>query len=321
MTIHGGQNEVCFSGLDASNPLAFLAALGALRTLSLSRTTGRVSMSWQAAGGAWQPAVRASGGTWSREGILEALDQSLGAPADFRAFTLSPDLDAEPGTWQDKLRVPPEAYRAFLIAVQDSATADSRYAADFAACWSSEVCTIGDGVQDTSFQFTAGQQKFLSMARQLIEVTGRADLERSLFEPWRYTDPGPSMRWDPVDEARQYALQWYDPTNASRNPVVAMRGANRLAIEAIPLFPSVPIGHRLQTAGFAKLGRREVFTWPIWSGWLTVEVVPSLLCLPALQEQRPDRTALGAMGVVEVYRSQVVMPSGRYRCFTPARAA
>jgi hypothetical protein len=282
-------------------------------------------MVWRPVRGAWRPIVRRASGEWQPERVLELLDEALSTPADFRAFTLCPKPDADPVSWAGKLRLPREDYRSFALAAREATAPGHRYLADFAAAWASDACTLGGGVQDTSFQFTAGQQRFLAMVRQLVEETNRDDLRRSLFEPWRYEDSGPSLRWDPLDESRQYALQWYDPTNSSRNPLMAMRGANRLAVEALPFFPSVPLPGvwgeaRLRTKGFSRFERREYFTWPIWSGWLTADVVASLLSHPELSKREPDRKQLSPMGVEEVFRSAVVMPSGRYRSFAPAQA-
>src|SRR5690606_35990470 len=85
---------------------------------------------------------------------------------------------------------------------------------------------------------------------------------------------GMNLRWDPIDD-RRYALRWENP---SADPSKTMRGANRLAIEALPLLPTMPINSRLGTTGFQGSGTRDTFfTWPIWSVPLNMPVVASLL--------------------------------------------
>jgi len=97
-----------------------------------------------------------------------------------------------------------------------------------------------------------------------------------------------------------------------------MRGANRLAIEALPLLPTSPGERRLHTTGFSeRRGEGVHFTWPIWEMPLAVELVRSLLGLEDLQQPCPNRDSLLARGVVEVYRSQRITVD-KYRNFTAA---
>src|SRR5260370_17580916 len=78
---------------------------------------------------------------------------------------------------------------------------------------------------------------FLGFMRT-IHLTSTLDhIRRALFQPWDYSDPPPFMRWDP-NEYRPHALRADDPAkHRDRNNV---RRANRLAIEGLPLFPTVP---------------------------------------------------------------------------------
>jgi len=129
------------------------------------------------------------------------------------------------------------------------------------------------------------------------------------------------VRWDPREDVR-YALRWRDPSgeNALRSQAGSMLGANRLAIEGLALFPSVPVAGRLETTGFrGRRSRDTFFTWPIWEAATSVDGVRSILALAELQDERPDRGKLARLGVAEVYRSQRITV-GKYRNFTPAQA-
>jgi hypothetical protein len=98
-------------------------------------------------------------------------------------------------------------------------------------------------------------------------------------------------------------------------------GANRLAIESLPLLPTIPVGSTLRTTGFTGQGSRDTFwTWPIWEGLLPLDVVRSLLALRELQRPEPSRSMLVQMGVVEIYRSQR-LTVGKFRNFAPAASA
>jgi hypothetical protein len=97
-----------------------------------------------------------------------------------------------------------------------------------------------------------------------------------------------------------------------------MLGANRLAIEALPVFPCVPVKGQLETTGFR--GRRSsdtAFTWPLWDALLGIDAVRTLLALAELQENHPDRTQLRRRGIAEVFRCMRITV-GKYRNFTPA---
>jgi hypothetical protein len=168
----------------------------------------------------------------------------------------------------------------------------------------------------------AGHQDFLAVARNIVSNTTLHHLEKALFQPWQYDDPveKQTMRWDPTDDIR-YALRWRNP---SGDPVRKKRGtvlgANRLAIEGLPLLPTIPIGSVLYTTGFTGQNSRDTFwTWPIWQDPLPLDLVRSLLALRDLQLPEPPRRKLTVMGIVEVYRSQR-LTIGKFRNFAPAES-
>ena len=198
-----------------------------------------------------------------------------------------------------------------------------RRAADFVAAFGSDVIEDRDkdriAYTDLCFITGSGHQHFLGTARGLAESSGAAHLSEALFGPWRYSDKGLSMRWDP-DDAKEYALRWRDPSIGGASSVW---GANRLAFEALPLFPTVPKGKGLRTTGFRRHDRLHEFTWPLWTQSATMDTVRSLLSLCALQEVAPDRVQLQSMGVGEVFRVQRVRIGQRANfkvSFRPARA-
>lgn len=204
-----------------------------------------------------------------------------------------------------------------MIAARRCAAPANRAWADFLAAFGCESVTDDKGlIQDTSLRTMsgAGHQHFLGFMRTLISDTTSEELHAAMFLPWRYVDPRPSMRWDPADD-RRYAMRWDDP---SGDPIRTVRGANRLAIEALPLLPTMPVGADLATTGFSRLVDRGIYwSWPIWDRPVIVEVVRSLLAYDELQRQPPDRRQLSAMGVREIYRSRRIT-QGKYRNFTPS---
>lgn len=306
--------EIELTGLDGSNALAYMAALGTLRVLEMAWPAQGVRMSWRARA-SWLPVVhvdRPCGEDELIAALHSQLERMIGHPA------LAVD---------DDLKLAPERFRVFaqdmLEAFRDSG---DRVGADFAAAFGCEATMDKECIQDTALRFGAGQQRFLKALRYLAEKTDESHLRRALLQEWAYEDPPPSMRWDPEDD-RRYALRWKKPSD---DQIRTVRGANRLAVEALPMLSTAPRGTRLETTGFRGRGSLDTFwTWPIWEPPLSCAVVRSVLSLAVLQQMEPGyegdmdmqdglRGALRRMGIIEVYRSQR-LTIGKYRNFTPGR--
>jgi len=294
-------------GIDGANPLGFLAALGVLRTLFRAEDALRPRLAWQVHSGAWRPALTTEIAL-SRPELVARLDEALRSMVDHEAWRFSDNLNVEAGDFRSHA----------LAAAARASTADPT-AAEFVAAFACDAITEVDAkkgvvVCDTAFRTMsgAGHQHFLGFMRQLAACTEQDHLERALFEQWRYEDDKPSMRWDPIDD-RRYALRWNEP---SSDPIRTVRGANRLAIEALPLFPVMPRGTRLETTGFVTAGSRGTwFRWPIWSRPISMPVVQSLLASQRVRQASTNEAALRRMGVEAVFKSQRLTVE-KYRNFT-----
>ncbi|NOX55809.1 MAG: hypothetical protein GXP27_15485 [Planctomycetes bacterium] len=300
-----GNSSLELSGLNGSNLLAFLAAVGTLRSLSTAWPEEPVRMYWKRKAG-WCPVI-VTEQPLDEETLVATLHRRLRTMHDHPALAVD-----------DNLKIPPDRFRQYAAEACDQAhrTGDRTWA-DFVAAFGCDVIAQDKVIQDTAFRTMsgAGHQHFLKTMRELIEVTEPEHLRKALFQPWTYDDGRPSLRWDPEDD-RRYALRWNEP---SGDPIRTVRGANRLAIEALPLFPTAPVRSSLETTGFRTGGSRDTFfTWPIWSCAIPIDVVRTLLAIKELQQDDPDRRRLLAHGVVEVYRCQR-LTIGKYRNFAPAR--
>lgn len=297
-------------GIDGSNPLGFLAAVGTLRIVTGASLPSDWRLRWQMHEGIWTPELLGTE-RFSEEGLVELLMPHLTKAQNRAALKFAADL-----------KVSCDQFRKVTEKAQSAARLAEREDADFVAAFGCESVPISDKdptIRDTAFRTMsgAGHQHFLGSMLELVQDTVSDHLHASLFRPWQYSDERPSLRWDPMDD-RRYALRWRNP---SGDTVRTMRGANRLAVEALPLFPTAPGDQRLLTTGFSqRRGEGTRFTWPIWHGPSSVDVVRSMLSLGELQEPRPDRGRLSAMGIVEVYRSERIT-NGKYRNFTAATAA
>jgi hypothetical protein len=303
----GNSNGVELRGLEGGNLLGFLAALGVLRKLAEQTSAPEVQLSWVWSG-RWTPVVT-NPQIKSGDELVACLTPLVCGDA-----TINPVW-----TIGDNLTLSLEQFRDHLMIHAVAAGPAARSPADFLAGFGSDAYGSGpkkEQMTDTEFRTMsgAGHQNFLGFMRELATVTSVDQLRRALLKPWDYADDRPSLRWDPADY-RPHALRADDP---STDPIKTMRGANRLAIEAIPFFPTMPEGRRrIATAGFDDRAGVSEITWPVWSDPLGCDSVRSLLCSAELQEA--DRWVMNRRGVLQVFRARR-FTEGKYRNFTPARA-
>jgi hypothetical protein len=305
--------ELDLIGLDGGNLLAFLAALGTLRILSHVLTDRNIRLRWRQLA-AWTPSLSCDA-KLSEDELVSILHKGLMGAAK------SPQLSR----LGDDLSVPPPEFRKFACDAAAAARPHERAWADFAAAFGCDV-SFGDGetIQDTAFRTMsgAGWQFFLKFMRNIAEATTPEHLRKALFEPWNYDDPveNLTLRWDPIDDVR-YALRWRNPSgDPGRKKQGSMLGANRLAIEGLPLFPTSPQPRYLATTGFkGSRSTNTYFTWPIWTDAIPLDVIRSVLSLRELQQDSADRTRLSETGIPEIYRSQRIT-IGKVRNFTPSES-
>jgi CRISPR-associated endonuclease/helicase Cas3 len=137
-------------------------------------------------------------------------------------------------------------------------------------------------------------------------------LIKSLYAAWRYDDPldGASLHFEPTED-RRHAYQWNQPSGDPTKKVGgSMLGANRLAIEALPLFTGLPSSNpaRLLLTGWTGVRSDDAnWSWPIWSHPIAVSIVPSVLSLAELQQAEVPAAALVARGISAAYRTRRIL--------------
>ncbi|MGH9527807.1 MAG: type I-G CRISPR-associated protein, Cas3-extension family, partial [Terriglobales bacterium] len=213
--------------------------------------------------------------------------------------------------WEGKLKFPVAELRRCCASLICGGVSPAYLSAWAGECGAEEEKGVWIALR-TRFDFTAGQQQFVSMAQSLANSVTTDDLAAALFSGWR-ARAGTSMRWDPEDEKRQYALQAFDPTDAKSNPPRGDPGANLLACHGLTFFP-LAADRAASQPGFGGSGPGKLFTWPIWSPPISADAIGSLLARFSAGEGGPP-----APGVAAVMCARIVTPSGRYRCFAPAR--
>jgi hypothetical protein len=298
-------HQIELIGLDGANLLAYLAALGTLRVLTSAEPNRAVRMSWVERG-FWRPVVHHVSARTPEE-VLAILEKRVcGEESINAAWRIGKDLTLRCSDFGGHLR-----------GAAMTAGIAQRETSDFLSAFGSDVYGAGSKkelMSDTEFRTMsgAGHQHFLGFMAELAIATESGHLRRTLFQEWDYADGRPSLRWDPADY-RPHALRAVDP---SGDPIKTMRGANRLAIEALPLFPTVPQARRIRTVAFEDGDVGTEIRWPIWDDPLELGTVASLL---AADEIRSSRGRALRPGVRQIFRARR-FTEGKYRNFSPAKA-
>jgi hypothetical protein len=358
------QRAIPLTGLDGTNPLGFLAALGTLRTAARLIPGGDPALGWDnatpmlflrgdriltpaaLAGMLWTALHRETPTTSenvddarkqaeaasravrkARQAIksrklvgesrrsairdeVEPLEREaarlrrewrtlLRAGATDRVASLGPNLTVADGE-----------FRTFCVDAAMAARSDDREWVDFCAAFGGEAVS-----QDPAQRLAAtplalvtgsGHQDFLGTVSELMQKCSVEQIHEALFGPWRYADEKCSLRWDP-NEDRRYALMARDPT-APGNKTMTVWGANRLAFEALPLLPCVPVERarsKWPSANWFQLDEdgMPIIVWPLWSQPLSLDSVKTLLSQSDLLPGGGDtaRRRLRARGVSSVY--------------------
>jgi hypothetical protein len=280
--------SVVITAVDGSNPLAFLAAIGAFRLLQLEQ---EVKLRW-VRDEFWRPELT---GVDDKEAVCEVL---------FRRAKSDLPLDAFKHLGEN-ITVDRRTFLNFVKPAYESAKQGDRIVVDFATAFGSELLQqkSKERIQYTDLCFItgSGHQDFLGTMAGLAQRVLIEHLRDALFGEWKKSK-GLSMRWDP-DDAAEYAFRWGDP---SAEGASAVWGANLLAVHALPLLPAQPTTDGLKTTGFRYSPRAwPELTWPIWSEAIGLDTLRSLLALPDLQvpEDELNHEVLRGRGIAEVYRS------------------
>jgi CRISPR-associated endonuclease/helicase Cas3 len=306
-------------GLDGSNPLAFLAAIGTLVVCD------RLSKTEQHPEWLIGPPTLAWG--WEYSPHTPVLHFAGSVPpasefADYLAKHLERSPEDHPSAWVIRMLGDEEHDLADLIR-DECRTAQAKDRA-FLEWVSALAC---DAAPEAASRLqTVRRDYLLDNIRQVMRLTNAGHLARSLFKNWDYADglANQSLHWEPSED-RRHAYQWHmpsgDPTRKKRG---GMLGANRLALEAWPLFPSFAIGKgttdRVATRGFKGNGAFDTFwTWPLWTYPLGVDAVGSLLALDSLQCDEPRPSDFRHCNVSMAFRLQRIL-AGKTPNFTTANA-
>jgi len=297
--------EVPLPALEGTNPLGYLAALGILDALAAARPAATLRWTDDLV-----PHAIVSGIPGVDE-LLDALDKdrtewTSSAMLRFPA-SKQPLPDAKPGG--------PQLRRWLQFVADEGRRSDADH---LCAIVAENAYDNNAKAKPTHLHFTAGQQQFLTMIRDLAANVDRDRLREALQGPWRYDSPLPSLSWDSRGE-RIYAVR---ATNPSKEKRLGVPGADWLAFRGLTFYPvtRTPSG-ALKTTACDTKWKNSAFRWPLWTVPATRNTIRSLVADPALvaKDARVTRTALIARGIGSVCQAKIRRSDqGGYGSFSPA---
>lgn len=290
--------ELMLSGLDGSNPIGYLAALGVFRAL---HDLGEdVRLRWEH-GDAWRPFLSSV----SKDELLELLERDLVEwKKDADELTLRYPKETKKGISDvAELKPPPELFQEFAKRAADACGSKGRRWADYVACFAAAHENLGTdnnhATKPTALHFTAGNQMFIQMVCGILECVGVDELDEALFGPWKYEGVAPVLNWDIVAGERNYALR---ATNPSGDKKKGVPGADWLAFRGMSAFPVVLRQKKAATTAFEGSGKNYQFHWALWSGALDFYTMQSVVGTRWDCKASAERKA---RGIAHVLSSQV----------------
>lgn len=286
-------------GLRGETLLGFLATLGTLRVLT--RTIPKAKLAWLDSGGGWIAELYVPDKTLrDAEHVAEVVFAAIdGQKADH------PVLQWERFLGKD-FRDESDFFRASTTSVLRGESGDHE---DFTPVFSAQTpIQQGDALEHFDHPFRAARKDYyLGNLESVLAKTQLSHVRRTLVLPWDYQDAmaNQSLRLDHGDD-RRHAYQWHAPTeDPARQKVGCMLGANRLAIEAFPLFPCIPRSNGSTAVGFVCDSKTYTWiSWPIWTVPCSISSISSLLNLQIVHQEAPPLGSLQRMKIAAVLRSR-----------------
>ena len=298
-------NETHLNGLEGTNPLGFLAALGV--QVAFAHESYQPRLWWS--DNVTPHAIVDGGFTFEQiaEKALELFDEWRGSPA---TNPTRPDGTLIPKG--NELKLAPEDIRAYLAQIDQCGPSGALITA-----------LVAEGSLDkqrvskpTDLYFTAGNQKFLSMARDIMSSVTRNEIMEGIQGPWNYRSELPSLMWD-VNDDRVYALAADNPAKEKKFTNPGPEALGVLGLSMHPVFTGV---NTTLTQGCSGKWKAGFYSWPLWSKPASLHAVKSLLAhaydYPTLKSRYQWYPA---WGVSRILRSPIRRSSpGGYGTFGPS---
>lgn len=299
---------VHLTGLEGTNPLGFLAALGVQVAFASKPEQPRL---W------WSDDIVPHAMVDEEFSIARVADQAMEIFAQWKdSPAVCPKRPDGSAMYKgDEVKFKPDDLRTYL------SLANRSVGADLSAALVAEGSLDNNGVAKPSdLYFTAGQLKFLGIVRKTLEQTSLDDTLNGLEGPWDYKSELSSLGWD-VSDDRVYALRANNPSPEKKLTNPGPEALAVLGLSACPVFGSQG---RTLTQGCSGSWKSGTYSWPLWRKPASRHAVKSLLA----HTYSPDSTIedrsswFRSWGVFKILQSSIRRSSlGGYGTFGPPSVA
>ena len=305
------------ASMKATNPLGFLAALGAQAAFTGADNAPRLH---------WTDDVYPHAvitGASEQEVVSQAITQlSLLR----KSYALDPRKDKDnPNKPKNDLKLAPQEIRRYLQQASDESELAERLASALLA--EAALDEKGQKAKPTDLYFTAGNQEFAKMCQEIMDAASRDDGEgvrKALITDAPYDAKAPTLMWDVRDD-RNYALMHRNPSGLAK---IAHPGLESFAIMGISAYPAFmqKRGNSARTiiSGAAGSWKRTTFTYPIWDKPATLPAVRSLIAQASYPPDNANsgvrETDLIGWGVTKIMQTTITRTDqGGYGAFLPPK--
>ncbi len=288
---------VHLTGLEGTNPLGFLAALGVQVAFASEPEQPRL---W------WSDDIVPHAVVDGQFSVDRIASQAMKVFAQWKdSPAVSPKRhDGSAMPKGDELKLTPDDTRKYLNLVDQG---DSWSALTTALVAEGSLDRKGDVAAPSDLYLTAGREIFLDTVRKILDGVSRDDVLTGLEGPWTYASKLPSLRWD-VSDDRVYALRAYDPSPKSgpdakrTNP-----GPEALSVLGLSTHPVFGSHRRTLTQGCSGSRRdSSSYSWPLWHRPASPHAVKSLLTHAYHHPETSDRSRwLRSWGVFRILQSPI----------------
>ena len=244
-------------GLEGTNPLGFLAALGVQVLFDFEECQPKL---W------WSDDVIPHAIVNPEFDIDRIVTQAMQEfPRWLESPALNPRIDKKA---DNDAKFKPDDLKQYLSNAQASHPGN-RLASALVAQGSYDN---NGNAKPSDLYLSAGRVAFLRDARKILQNVTNKHLEGALQGPWIYDSDLPSLRWDIIDDPN-YALAAVKPgVNKLTCP-----GPEALALLGFSIFPVFGSPGRTLTQGCSGSWKNGLFAWPLWTTPAERGAIKSLL--------------------------------------------
>jgi hypothetical protein len=282
-------------GLEPDNLLAFLALLGLLRSLELTRPDWRPRAYWDFSKSPLRPVLTTCQSTTSEavcEAAVEGLQLLQKALFPFRwQFSSKGKRVARTILTSSYVRHRSLSKRC-ILAAEACHSNPQKHAVwllrcDLIACSGVPSANDREKIEPTPLKLPSGQMPFIGAQFDLASKCKIEDVSKCLFQAWAYSFKGSSLRLSP-DEAQRYAYRASDP---SPEGAYTELGASALSCLGLLSFPMVETQRHWRMPGYAGKRQEGSVSWPIWNDGADGSVGASIQTIAAMLRTLPlDQT-------------------------------